>query len=85
MSRKAVVLTALPLSLALIAAVWGVRIHAELASGHPVFWLADLWTPAAVFTVILVVCVDFVTARAPQAPESAPTRKARPRKGRSAK
>jgi len=44
----------------LIALFFGLRIQAELAAGRQVFWLAELWPPAAVTTIVLVVCIDLL-------------------------
>lgn len=60
MTRAKIVAVALPLALALIALFFGLRIQAELASGQQVFWLAELWPPAAVTTIVLVVCIDLL-------------------------
>jgi hypothetical protein len=60
MTRAKIVSIALPLALALIALFFGLRIQAELAAGQQVFWLAELWPPAAVTTIVLVVCIDLL-------------------------
>jgi len=60
MTRAKIISMALPVALALIALFFGLRIQAELAAGRPVFWLAELWPPAAVTTIVLVVCIDLL-------------------------
>ncbi|MGH7442764.1 MAG: hypothetical protein ACREKE_08845 [bacterium] len=61
MKRKTLVLLGFPLALVLVSTLWGLKIHMDLHRG-PVFWLAELWPPAAVLTIVAVVCVDYATA-----------------------
>jgi hypothetical protein len=60
MTRAKIISVALPLALGLIALFFGLKIQAELASGQAVFWLAELWPPAAVMTIVVVVCIDLL-------------------------
>jgi hypothetical protein len=78
MTRAKIIAIALPPALALIALFFGLRIHAELARGQQVFWLAELWSPAAVMTIVVVVCIDLLVP--PRPPSGGAARpKARPR------
>jgi hypothetical protein len=78
MKRSTIVLFAAPLGLAAVGAFFGFRIHAELARGQQVFWLAELWPPAAVFSVMVVVCIDLLVPASPPA-QGAPKEKVRHR------
>jgi hypothetical protein len=67
MKRAKIIATALPLALAANALFFGIRIYVELSGGQQVFWLAELWPPAAVTTIIVVVCIDLLVPGAPPA------------------
>lgn len=64
MKRTTLILFAAPLGMAAVGAFFGFRIHAELARGQQIFWLAELWPPAAVFSVMVVVCIDLLVPAA---------------------
>jgi len=70
MRRTKVALIAAPLAVVAVAVFFGVKIHAELVRGAPVFWMAELWPPAAVLTIILVVCIDVVVPRPSKDPDA---------------
>ena len=62
------------LGLVVVAAVFGFKIHAELVRGEQIVWLAVLWPPAAVLSIGLVTCLEFLV---PQDPASKPPAKGR--------
>ncbi|HTB21886.1 MAG TPA: hypothetical protein VK914_04175 [bacterium] len=77
MSRAKMIARALPLALAANVLFFGIRIYVELTSGQQVFWLAELWPPAAVTTIIVVVGIDLlVSGVPPAAPAKARRRRA---------
>lgn len=47
------------LVLAAVAVVTGLRIQGMLERGEPVFWLEQLWAPAAVLSIGLVTCIEY--------------------------
>jgi len=47
------------LALALVAALTAWKIHGMLQRGENVFWLAELWAPAAFISIGLVTCIEF--------------------------
>jgi hypothetical protein len=59
MSRRTKGLLAL-LGLAATAAAFGYHIQGQLARGEHIFWLAELWPPAAVLSIGLVTCLEFL-------------------------
>ena len=48
------------LALLVVAAVTALKIQGMLQRGEPVFWLAELWAPAAVLSIGLVTCIEFL-------------------------
>ena len=70
MNRAKIIQRVLPLALAANALFFGVRIYMEISGGQQVFWLAELWPPAAVATIIVVVSIDLLVSGSP--PKAAP-------------
>jgi len=50
-----------------VAAFTVIKIQGMLQRGEPVFWLAELWAPAAVLSIGLVTCIEFLLPQAPLA------------------
>jgi hypothetical protein len=66
--------------LAVVAALFAYKFQAELARGEHIFWLAELWPPAAVLSIGLVTCLEFLVAPASGAPApKSARRRSRPR------
>jgi hypothetical protein len=61
--------------LVVIAFFTYLRIHGMLQRGEPVVWLAELWAPAAVLSIGLVSCLEFLLPQAPAAVAAPPKRK----------
>jgi len=72
MNRAKIIVRALPLALAANALFFGIRIAVEMSGGQQIFWLAELWPPAAVATIIIVVCIDLLVSGPPS--KAAPVR-----------
>jgi hypothetical protein len=69
--------------LVLVAAVFGTKIYLELKRGEQVFWLAELWPPAAVLSIGLVTCIEFLLPpKAPAVALTAPVAPISRRRGR---
>lgn len=58
-----------------IAALTALKVHNMLQRGEPVFWLAELWAPAAFLSIGLVTCLEFLMG-----PDSPPPKARRRRK-----
>jgi hypothetical protein len=66
------------LGVLLVTAISGFKIKGMLDRGEPVFWLAELWVPAAFLSIGLVTCVEFLLpASAPAAASKAPAKRRR--------
>lgn len=55
----------LVLGLLLIAVVSFLKIRGMLQRGEPVFWVAELWAPAAFLSLGLVTCLEFLVQADP--------------------
>ena len=71
------------LGLAATAAAFAYKIHGQWERGDHIFWLAELWPPAAVLSIGLVTCLEFLMpVAAKTAPETAPQRQKTRNSGR---
>ena len=69
------------LGLLALVALSALHIHAKLARGESVFWLAELWAPTAFFSAGLVTGIEaLLPSRAPEAATKAPRRRAKRKK-----
>jgi hypothetical protein len=66
--KKALIIA---VALAVVAGLFGYKFYAELARGEHIFWLAELWPPAAVLSIGVVTCLEFLVG--PSAATPAPS------------
>jgi hypothetical protein len=75
MSRQRKAL-AVAVVLGLVGVLFGLRIHGLLERGEAVFWLAELWAPAAFLSIGLVTGLELLLTKAPPAAtKKAPSRR----------
>lgn len=67
--RKAALIA---VAMLLVVGISGFKIKGLLDRGEPVFWLAELWVPAAFLSIGLVTCVEFLL------PQDGPAQGAKP-------
>ena len=62
MNRRRTLMLALPLTAAAVVLLFGLRIRAQCLRGESVYWLAALWPPAAILTIVAAVAMDTLGA-----------------------
>jgi hypothetical protein len=60
-----------------ITVISALKIKGMLDRGEPVFWLSELWAPAAFLSIGLVTCLEFLVG-----PENAPAKAKSRRSGK---
>ncbi len=48
------------LGLGVVMALWAAKMIAEVRRGEEIFWLAELWAPAAVLSIGMVTGIEFL-------------------------
>jgi hypothetical protein len=68
------------LGLAVVLALLAAKMIVQVRRGEELFWLAELWAPAAVFSLGLVTGIEFLMPPAPSMPkEKSPKKQPLPR------